>query len=89
MPAFDRDQFPAIKVSLWPAQDPCDLRSACIAPRFRSRTVEQGDWLRIATTDIHLPRCIGEAVAHAHEGNFSFHHDEEGYFLRGEWRRDA
>lgn len=42
----------------------------------------------IRTTDIHLPRRIGEAIAHAYEGDFEFTYDEEGYFIRVTWRRD-
>lgn len=50
---------------------------------------EEADGLRITTTDIHLPRRIGEAVAHAYNAPFEFDYDEDGYFLRGSWRRDA
>lgn len=44
--------------------------------------------IEITTTDIHLPRRIGEAVHRAFAGEFDFHYDESGYFLRGTWVRD-
>ena len=45
--------------------------------------------IEIATTDIHLPRRIGEALHKAFKGEFDFHYDEEGYFLRATWEREA
>ena len=48
---------------------------------------EDGDIL-ITTTDIHLPRRIGQALSDAWEGDFDFHYDEEGYFIRVNWSRD-
>ena len=48
---------------------------------------EDGDIL-ITTTDIHLPRRIGQALFAAWEGDFDFHYDEEGYFVRVNWSRD-
>jgi hypothetical protein len=42
----------------------------------------------VTTTDIHLPRRICEALKHAFDGVLAFHYDEDGYFLRAEWRRD-
>ncbi|HEX9648540.1 MAG TPA: BCAM0308 family protein [Alphaproteobacteria bacterium] len=50
--------------------------------------VADEDGLRITTTDIHLPRRIGLALAHAFNAPFDFDYDKEGYFLRGSWRRD-
>ncbi|MGF7213015.1 hypothetical protein GGE65_007651 [Skermanella aerolata] len=49
----------------------------------------QDDEIVITTTDIHLPRRIGEAVHQAHHGDLSFHYDEDGYFVRVNWRRDS
>ena len=45
--------------------------------------------IEITTTDVHLPRRIGEAVHRAFAGDFEFNYDEEGYFLRATWVRDA
>jgi NMD protein affecting ribosome stability and mRNA decay len=43
----------------------------------------------INTTDIHLPRRIGEAVQRAFHGELSEHFDHEGYFARVNWLREA
>jgi hypothetical protein len=43
----------------------------------------------IRTTDIHLPRRIGEALRHAYKGDLEFQYDEEGYFVRVSWNREA
>jgi len=42
----------------------------------------------ITTTDIHLPRRIGQAIHNAYEGEFDFKYDEEGYFIRVNWCRE-
>ena len=43
----------------------------------------------ITTTDIHLPRRIGEALFDAYEGELDFHYEEEAYSIRVSWRRDG
>jgi hypothetical protein len=43
----------------------------------------------ITTTDIHLPRRIGQALFDAWEGNLNMHYDDEGYIIRVEWKRTA
>jgi hypothetical protein len=43
----------------------------------------------VSTTDIHLPRRIGEAVQHAFHGDLDFRYEEEAYFLRVNWTRDS
>ncbi len=43
--------------------------------------------LEIKTTDIHLPRRIGEALRRAYDGELHITHDEEGYFVRVRWER--
>jgi hypothetical protein len=48
---------------------------------------EEPDWLVITTTDIHLPRRIGEAVRRAFKGDLTIHYDEANYFIRVEWER--
>ncbi len=50
---------------------------------------EQEDGLVVPTTDIHLPRRVGEALHRAYEGELDFHYDEESYLIRVKWRRDA
>ena len=50
---------------------------------------EDGDSLVVLTTDLHLPRRIGEALQHAWDGDLDMHYDDEGYFVRVNWRRDA
>ena len=49
------------------------------------RIDETPDGLVIETTDIHLPRRIGEAVHRAHHGDFELHFDEDNYFVRVDW----
>jgi len=49
---------------------------------------EQGEVIVINTTDIHLPRRIGEALHSAYEGELDFHYDEESYLIRVSWKRD-
>ena len=39
----------------------------------------------ITTTDIHLPRRIGQALHSAYKGSLDVHYDEEGYFIRVHW----
>lgn len=49
---------------------------------------DDGDDLVVTTTDIHLPRRIGEAIHHAYQGALDFHYADEDYFLRVFWKRD-
>lgn len=42
----------------------------------------------VTTTDIHLPRRIGEALRHAFHGDLDFHYEEEAYSLRVNWTRE-
>lgn len=44
-----------------------------------------GDDIEIQTTDIHLPRRLGEAVKRAFHGKLDLHFDEAGYFVRVDW----
>lgn len=46
------------------------------------------DRLEISTTDIHLPRRIGNAMKDAYKGEVAEHFDEGGYFVRITWHRD-
>ena len=43
----------------------------------------------VKTTDIHLPRRIGEAVKRAFHGKIEDHFEKDGYFVRVNWRREA
>lgn len=50
---------------------------------------ERSGGLEITTSDIHLPRRIGEAVAKAYQGELDYHYEPERYFLRVSWTREA
>lgn len=50
---------------------------------------EDADRIVINTTDIHLPRRIAEAQKRAWHGKAEFHYDEDGYFVRVTWHREA
>lgn len=45
------------------------------------------DTLTITTTDIHLPRRIGQAIERAYHGRLALHYDEDSYFVRVDWSR--
>jgi NMD protein affecting ribosome stability and mRNA decay len=47
------------------------------------------DGLVITTTDIHLPRRIGEALHRAFSGALAINYDENNYFVRIDWQREA
>lgn len=49
---------------------------------------DDGAKIVIRTTDIHLPRRIGEAVHHAYHGKLDVHYDSGAYFVRVGWVRD-
>lgn len=57
-------------------------------PLHRIMSIDDGDDVVIKTTDIHLPRRIGQAIERAYGGSFDFSYDDAGYFLRGSWQRD-
>lgn len=50
-------------------------------------TTESGDGLLVTTTDIHLPRRIGEALHHAYHGEFTFQYTEDDSIIRAAWSR--
>jgi hypothetical protein len=50
---------------------------------------EQPDEIVVTTTDIHLPRRIGEALFHAYEGDLDFAYEDEAYYLRVTWTRNG
>jgi NMD protein affecting ribosome stability and mRNA decay len=43
----------------------------------------------VNTTDIHLPRRIGEALKRAFHGEIEDHFEKDGYFVRVTWTRAA
>ena len=45
--------------------------------------------LVITTTDIHLPRRIGEAIKRAFHGEIEGHFEKDGYFVRVTWTREV
>ena len=47
---------------------------------------ETPEGLVINTTDIHLPRRLGEALNRAFHGELNMHFDEAGYFVRVDWQ---
>jgi hypothetical protein len=50
---------------------------------------EAPDRVVVTTTDIHLPRRIVTAVTSAYGGAKSEDFDQDGYFFRASWHRDA
>jgi hypothetical protein len=44
---------------------------------------------RRSTTDIHLPRRIGEAIKHAFYGDIEDDFEKDGYFVRVAWTRET
>jgi len=57
-------------------------------PLHRIMSIEEGkDATTITTTDIHLPRRIGEALKSAYGGDLDYHYEEEAYFIRVNWSR--
>lgn len=47
--------------------------------------MERPDRMVITTTDLHLPRRLGEALQHAYKGDLHKHYDAGGCFLRVNW----
>lgn len=45
------------------------------------------DRIEITTTDIHLPRRIGEALKRAHDGDLAVTFSEDAYEIRVHWHR--
>jgi len=53
------------------------------------RVEETPEAVVITTTDIHLPRRIGEAMERAFRGELEMAFDENSYFVRVDWRPAA
>lgn len=58
-------------------------------PLNRIMAIEEtdADTLTVTTTDIHLPRRIGEAIKRAYHGELALSYDQDGYFIRVDWSR--
>ena len=50
---------------------------------------EDAEGITINTTDIHLPRRIGEAVKRNWRGKLAAAFEESGYFVRVRWSRET
>ena len=48
--------------------------------------VEKPDAVIVTTTDIHLPRRLGEALRRVLHGTLDIHFDDTSYFVRVDWR---
>ena len=46
----------------------------------------KADRIVIRTTDMHLARSIGDAIAHAHKGELDYDYPKEAAVLRVHWR---
>jgi uncharacterized protein (DUF2249 family) len=95
-----RDDYPAGKVTLTGGFVPghrdeilalvrhLEAEEKSQHPLHRLMKIEEGaDSIMIQTTDLHLPRRIGEGLRHAFKGEMEMHYDEEGCFLRVNWSR--
>ena len=59
-------------------------------PLHRIMGIEERDGVVVVrTTDIHLPRRIGEALRHAYRGELDCRYGEEAYFIRVKWTGTA
>ena len=59
-------------------------------PLHRIMGIEERDGaIVVRTTDIHLPRRIGEALRHAYHGELDCRYGEEAYSVHVSWTRDA
>ena len=52
-------------------------------------TEDRDAGVTVTTTDIHLARGIGEALAHAYQGELEFHYNKDQKLLRVHWERVA
>ncbi|MEW6681302.1 MAG: BCAM0308 family protein [Nitrospirota bacterium] len=57
-------------------------------PLSRIMAVEEHpDRVTITTTDLHLPRRIGEALRRAYDGELTIDHEKQSYLVRVTWTR--
>lgn len=52
------------------------------------RVEERPDAVVLTTTDLHLPKRIGQALQRAYKGSLDLHYDVEGCFVRVQWTAD-
>jgi NMD protein affecting ribosome stability and mRNA decay len=58
-------------------------------PLHRIMEIEEGpEAIIVTTTDLHLPRRMGEALHRAYQGEIDFHYSKEGNLLRVYWQRE-
>lgn len=58
-------------------------------PMHRIMGLDRGaDSIVVTTTDIHLPRRLGQAVRRAHHGKLEVTYDTDAYGVRAHWHRD-
>jgi hypothetical protein len=66
----------------------CEKREAAEHPMSRIMTIsESRDEVLITTTDIHLPRVIGNALERAYKQQAEFSYAPEQHFVRVKWAR--
>jgi len=59
-------------------------------PLHRIMDIErQDDGIVITTTDIHLPRLIGQSMQKAYSGELKITYGEDSYSVRVDWSRDS
>ena len=84
------DKFPAGVVTLrgeFAHQEEAENKEHPLNRIINIEDDEQG--VVINTTDIHLPRRIGEAVKRAFHGEIEDDFEKDGYFVRVNWTREA
>jgi NMD protein affecting ribosome stability and mRNA decay len=68
----------------------CEQAEKADHPMNRIMAIEeQGGDIVITTTDIHLPRRVGEALNSAYDGELAIQYKDGEYHVRVTWRRDA
>jgi hypothetical protein len=66
----------------------CQTREASAHPMSRIMAISEGQGeILITTTDIHLPRVIGNALERAYKTQAVFSYLPEEHFVRVKWRR--
>ena len=65
-----------------------ETRAKAEHPMERIMAIEQdGGKTVITTTDLHLPRRIGDALHHAYQGTLDTKYSKDEYFVRVHWER--
>jgi hypothetical protein len=65
-----------------------EAREKAEHPLERVMAIEaSADGLLVTTTDPHLARAIGDALAHAYRGKLEYHYNAEDRLLRVHWMR--